>query len=243
MKTLRILLPVFLMLSGAILFCSCISPVTHCIRGNDDLASETRIPDENFTGVIHQGSFRVYITQDTLDEIRVEAEENLLDYIITRIEGNDLILKYRDNRCIRENHPIRIYIKTVGLDRIKLSGSGRIECDNIVVEQFVAELTGSGDMEMDVDASHIDASISGSGDIYFTGNAEETDFGITGSGKINAYSMPVDKCFATISGSGDMYLDVSELLDVKITGSGDVHYSGNPVVNTSITGSGSVIHN
>jgi len=52
-----------------------------------------------------------------------------------------------------------------------------------------------------------------------------------------------NNCFATISGSGNIYTSVSDLLDVKITGSGDVYYFGHPIVNVSISGSGQLINN
>ena len=44
----------------------------------------------------------------------------------------------------------------------------------------------------------------------------------------------------TISGSGDIAVDVGRRLDVHISGSGDVVYRGNPERNVRIDGSGSV---
>jgi hypothetical protein len=86
------------------------------------------------------------------------------------------------------------------------------------------------------------ANISGSGDMYFAGFANLADFRISGSGSIHAYDLPVTECYTNTSGSGNMYVNVSDYLEVKISGSGSVFYLGNPVINTNISGSGSVIH-
>jgi hypothetical protein len=51
-----------------------------------------------------------------------------------------------------------------------------------------------------------------------------------------------DTAYATISGSGNIMVNVKKYLDATISGSGNIKYSGTPVVDTHISGSGSVIH-
>ena len=86
-----------------------------------------------------------------------------------------------------------------------------------------------------------DARISGSGNIDLTGESSSGSFTISGSGHISSYNYSQIDCISKISGSGDMYLNVSEKLDVTISGSGSVYYIGDPSLNVKITGSGRVI--
>jgi len=90
--------------------------------------------------------------------------------------------------------------------------------------------------------SFLEVNLAGSGDIFLRGFADHTDLTISGSGTIHAYDLEQNNCLVNISGSGNMYVFVNELLDVHITGSGDVNYRGTPDVRTRITGSGSVIN-
>jgi hypothetical protein len=220
---------------------SCENSWMNCIRGDEDVTDEQRDVDA-FHEIELDGSFDVYINIGQVTKVIVEAEENLIDYIETRVSNGRLEIDTRRNRCIRNNEPMRIYVSTPSLDKIELNGSGKIECTGLATDMLEIDLDGSGDIFVDLDAEFIDADISGSGEIEFEGFAEEVDFRISGSGEINALDLLVHEAFATISGSGDMYLHVLELLDIKITGSGDVYYNGNPIVNSTITGSGNVHH-
>jgi len=235
--------------SGILLFLSAFSSLIyltscskfHTIDGNGNVTTESRTLS-NFSKVKSEGSFEVYIAQDSVQSVTVEAESNLLPYIETDVSGSTLLIRIREHRNIDNHEPIKIYIKSPLVDDINLSGSGSIDCDSMITSDLDIHLSGSGDMNLIAVSNKIDATISGSGKIKMSGTASETDFNIDGSGNINAYDLLQDTCFADISGSGNMYVNVSDFLDVKISGSGNVHYIGNPIVNTSITGSGTVIH-
>jgi hypothetical protein len=225
------------------------------------VVTETR-PIGNFTGVSSESWFKVYIIQDSVNEITVEAESNLLPYIDTWVEGSTLILREQHGRCINNHFPVIITVRTKTISFVRLSGSGDIYGNNTFNTDFLrvelngsgqidlgvsagnveTDISGSGLIRLEVNADHIEATISGSGEIDLYGTVYKGDMKISGSGNIHAYELIQDICFATITGSGNIYVSVIDLLDVKITGSGSVHYKGNPDVNLHITGSGSVIH-
>ena len=242
----------------AILFLSgCYKP-WHRIEGNHDPASETRYPG-SFQGIDNRGAFDVYIIPSDDHEVIVEAESNLVPLIRTHVNGSTLIIDTKDN--LRPHLPMKIYVYAPGVNEAKLSGSGSIRCDSLDVDKLNVELSGSGDIEMlltgndvscwlsgsgairlHMETVKLKAEISGSGMMEFDGFADRADLNISGSGSFHAYDLPVDECYARISGSGDMYVSVNNYLDVNISGSGNVYYLGNPVVHSKITGSGSVIH-
>jgi hypothetical protein len=245
-----ILLPLLLMLSGCYKW--------HHVEGNYNVETENRqLPD--FKEVHNEGEFDVYIIQDGLSEVEIEAESNLIPLIRTRIEGSALVIDTKDD--LDPNFSMNVYVHTGEIREIRLSGSGKVEADSIVTEDididlsgsgymffggtgdFVdCKLSGSGDIDLDLECNTLEADISGSGSINVTGTADEGDFGISGSGSINAYELILQECHAGISGSGSMYLTVEDHLYVDISGSGSVFYLGTPSVDTHITGSGSVIH-
>jgi hypothetical protein len=228
------------------------------LDGNHHQISEKRqlVP---FTKVVNEGSFNVYIIEDSISEAIVEAESNLIPYIRTIVNGETLIIDTRDN--ISPNIPVNVYIRTPEINSIKLSGSGTMTTDSLVGDNVEIKISGSGNITANVDAGILNATISGSGDMWLNAVAETTytkisgsgninligesnngDFNISGSGKIHAYEFTLQELDANISGSGNMYLYVMQYLQVKISGSGSVYYMGNPSLDVSITGSGSVNH-
>lgn len=235
--------------SGLFLFSSafiCFIYLTSChrfheIEGNGNVTTIARTV-EYFTQIKSEGFFNVYISYDSVQSLKIEAEENLIPYIETDVSGSVLVVKVRDHRNIDNHEPINIYVKTPVIEGIDLSGSGKIICDNMASNYLTLYLSGSGKINVITTCNKLKARISGSGEINASGNANETDFDINGSGDIHSFNLTQDTCFADISGSGSMFVNVIKFLDVKISGSGEVHYQGSPVINTQISGSGSVIH-
>ncbi|MCF8296673.1 MAG: DUF2807 domain-containing protein [Saprospiraceae bacterium] len=213
----------------------------NCIVGNHNYVTDARTLS-SFHGISSEGAFEINVILDTLNKVEVEAEENLIPYIYTKIHGSTLVIKVRDDRCIREHKPIVISVKTQNLNNIKLLGSGDIYCDSITANNVDISLAGSGEIYAGIWGDYAEVDISGSGKTTLWGEISEGDFKISGSGDIRSYDLEQDTCFATISGSGSMYVYVKDYLDAKITGSGTVHYKGNPITHTHITGSGSVVH-
>lgn len=212
----------------------------HCIDGNHDVISENRDATD-FREIVSEGDFDVFLVQDSIFSVEVEAESNLMPYISTRVKGDILEIDTRNNRCLDNDYPMSIFIHAPDVESVLIEGSGYLSVEEYIVPEFYMAITGSGDIEANLITEYTRLDITGSGDAELWGTSIETEFNISGSGSIRAYDLVQENCFASISGSGDMYLFVTGLLDVKISGSGSIYYRGNPVVNTSISGSGSVI--
>lgn len=210
------------------------------IDGNHSPVNENRYAN-NFSSVASSGEFIVNIFPGDEYSVQVTAESNLLAYIETDVVGHTLKISTRNIYNLHNHEPMMVNIVCPVLNGLRLSGSGVITTDYFVAGEFETIVSGSGKIIADVDADRIDGNISGSGDIILTGNAGETDFNISGSGEIDAYDLEQEFCKATVSGSGNMYVNVSKMLDVTISGSGKVFYINSPSVHTRISGSGRVV--
>ncbi len=254
MKINQIIL--FGILAGVVLWSTGCNKITG-INGNGQVTSETRNL-VSFNKVENDGTFNVYISNDSIFTARVEAESNLIPHIRTRVNGNTLEVDTREN--LKSNSPMNVYITTPIIQGAYLNGSGTVTLDSLDTENLEVDLSGSGNMtgtvasaslvtrisgsgniNLDAFTNSCTARISGSGDIKLIGESLSGDFSISGSGNIRSTNFVQNECIAKISGSGNMYLNIVDYLDVTISGSGNVYYVGNPQVNIHITGSGSVI--
>lgn len=211
-----------------------------CIVGNGRIVSEERSIGD-FEEIVSSGSFVVDVKLSHQTGIWIETDENLLPYIETSIQGNTLVLETKSGRCIKSREAIVIYVDAINIEKLKLSGSGVIYCDNIIGDDFEVILTGSGEIScLDLDVNYLIASIPGSGVIKISGSANTGEYTLSGSGLIKGINLISKKCYASIPGSGNIYTTVTELLDVKISGSGNLYYNGSPEIIESITGSGNI---
>lgn len=226
------------------------------IVGNQVVATETR-QQVLFDELINEGNFNVYFEYDTVSEITIEAESNLIEHIRTIVNGRTLEIDSRES--LRTHYPINIYVKSPGLNTLRLSGSGSITADSLAANDLNVVLSGSGNISgafwarqmgigisgsgivhAAVYADNLTSHLSGSGDMNLNGTATNGNLKVSGSGNVNAYDLIQNESAVTISGSGNMYLFVLDYLNVTITGSGSVFYRGNPDIDTHITGSGTI---
>jgi hypothetical protein len=194
-----------------------------------------------FTGVASHGSFNVYVSTGE-PTVKIEAEENLLPYIETYVDGNTLHVRTKEDAWLRPSRQVKIFVSAPVFSSIHSYGSGDIIGQSKIADSSRLELgvSGSANIKMDADAPEIDAEISGSGDIDLTGQTKTFKGQINGSGNVKAMGLQSENATVKIYGSGNADIFASVKLDVHVAGSGDVRYKGNAQVSSNINGSGSV---
>jgi hypothetical protein len=213
------------------------------------ISNDRRVEDRHLSGfheVSVSGSFDVYITQGSTESVKVEAPDEIINRIITEVDGGVLkIYNKRDfnwNNWFGNHQKIAIYVVAKDLNNIALSGSGDVYFkDGISTNALRLSVVGSGDVLGRVQVKTLDTKISGSGDIKLSGSAENASVSIVGSGDFTARSLTTVNCSVRVAGSGDAQVNVSNSLNASVSGSGDVHYSGAVrQVSTSKSGSGDI---
>jgi hypothetical protein len=227
-------------LSSAILFSSCRYVSGERVRGNGILKTEDRTTG-SFKSVASHGSFDVYVSNGE-PSVKIEAEENLLPFIETYVDGSTLNIRTKDNSWIRPGRQIKIFVSSPDFESIRSYGSGDITGQSKIINTSNLELrvNGSANIKMDVDAPAINTQTNGSGDIDLKGTAKSFTGEIHGSGDIRALDLQTDEATIKIYGSGNANVFVNSKLDVHVAGSGDVNYKGNAQVSSRMMGSGRI---
>lgn len=226
----------FVFLIAATVLTSCNS-----ITGNGNVISEKRnISDVH--SIKTSGSIDIEISNGNSYSLVVEDDENLIPYIVTEVSNGMLNIHYKNNYSIMDGHA-KVMVTVPSLNKISTSGSsdikghGTIKSDN----QLDIATSGSGDIDLEVDAPAINATSSGSGDIALSGRTKNFDCEISGSGDVKCSNLKSENANINLSGSSNSHVFASVGLKVKIAGSGDLYYSGNPASpEIHISGSGTV---
>jgi len=212
-----------------------------CEKGTGGIVTET-LDVTGFNGIELDCAAKVYLTQGNDFEVIAEGQQNILDLLETDVDNDDVWeIKFKD--CVKDGDDVEIFITMPEITYLKACGSGEIIGENTFdVGDLVLRVSGSGDIDVDIEAEDIDGKISGSGKLILEGSGDDFDFDITGSGKLKAFPLEVSKTDIKIRGSGDAEIFTNEELKVKISGSGDVYYKGFPTIEVDISGSGDVIN-
>jgi hypothetical protein len=230
----------FLCLSAILTF-SAVQVNAQRVTGNGNVVSQDR-DTKSFNEVHSRGSFNVVLTDGTDRKVRVEAEENLQQYITVEVQDDALVISTKKLVNLHPTKAMTVYVTAHALKGVKLSGSGNVKSTNTLTgsDEFEAKSSGSGNMTLDVETNSLDVAISGSGNMSLKGRTKNLDGSISGSGNIKARNLQADDTSIKISGSGGAEVVANVKLDSRIAGSGSVKYWGNASVDTKIAGSGSV---
>jgi hypothetical protein len=235
---LRIEAILALLLLASVLFSGCISN-PNCVVGSGNVVNDTRSVD-SFNSIDLLGSGTLFLSQGPRQPLRIEAEDNILKVLTTRVESGKLIIGF--GSCISTTKPIRIYATAKDISSLEVSGSGNIIGKSMIqADSLDLKLSGSGSMDLDLEAKTLRTEIPGSGTILLRGAADEQSADISGSGKIAGYGLVTKRSDVTISGSGTVEANVSDEIVARISGSGSVYYLGHPErISEDISGSGVV---
>lgn len=213
------------------------------IKGNGNIITQKRTT-ASYDEIKVIGFFDVDLVSGNEGHISIKGEENLLAYIKVEVEGNVLKIYTENGKNINasKGKNISITVPFESINQVSLSGSGDVKTKNTIkASSFLAKLSGSGDLTLDVDTSKFEANLSGSGDVILTGNTENFISKLSGSGDIDASDLKAKNVDIAISGSGDSKVFCSENLKARVSGSGDIEYKGNPKnKDTKVNGSGEI---
>lgn len=232
MKKVQFLMILLLL---AVVFSSC-----QKINGKGDVVTEDRSVS-GYDAVLLAMDANVYVTNGDTFSLQVLAQENILPYIITKVENDRLVIEVKHHVYLGNHEPIQILVTAPGIKSLSVAGSGDIEEQNDWYgTSLKVSVSGSGDIYLEnVYGDLMNADISGSGNIEAAGgDVTDEDLNISGSGNIDLRYVTADHVEATISGSGNMYVQALLFLDATISGSGNIYYLGNPQINVQISGSG-----
>jgi hypothetical protein len=207
--------------------------------------TEKEFDVDDFTGVELATFADLYIEVGETEALRLEAEDNLINYFQVAVIGDTLEIRNRSGVNLRPTRPVRFYLTVTSLDTIVVSGSGDVEAPDLQAERISVTITGSGDVDIgNLDADAVDVRVTGSGNLNVAGSeAQDQDVTLNGSGDVRIEDLDVELIEVRITGSGnlDILSGETEAQNVTITGSGD--YDARRVesieADVRVTGSGS----
>ncbi|RKS42722.1 putative autotransporter adhesin-like protein [Gillisia mitskevichiae] len=200
------------------------------INGNGNMVSDTR-STPRYDEIALIGSMDVQIISGTEGKLKVDAESNLQEYILTEVKDGKLKISVEKDVSLNpsRNMTIRVTVPVETISSLSVTGSGDVSNNGILkANELKIGVTGSGDINLNVEAKQLWGSITGSGDIKLNGKAKDFSCKVTGSGDFMAYNLNAINVEAAVSGSGDIQVYASESLKARVSGSGDIGYKGNP---------------
>ncbi|MDO9136539.1 MAG: DUF2807 domain-containing protein, partial [Lutibacter sp.] len=186
MKTLvriTILISIYL----ALLFSttSCIFDGVVGIKGNRNVVSEERSIRSDFEIINVQQGINLYITQGKPTNISVEADENVIDLLITEVKNNELNIYFEKN--VNQAKARNVYLTTESFSKIKASSGASVKSENTIQAETLELDSSSGStMKIRTNANDIKSESSSGSSITIIGKSNSLTANSSSGSSINA---------------------------------------------------------
>jgi hypothetical protein len=211
------------------------------ISGNGNVVDEIR-DERGFTGVHVSSGIDVYLSEGEEFQVRVEADENLLEVIETEVRG-DVLEVGTDRVNIRRARSKKVYVTLPELESLKISSAGdcegqtRFHCDDLRLS-----ISSAGDLSIEVEADEINLDISSSGDARMKGSANLLDATLSSAGDLDAWDLEARVVDVSVSSAGDARVFATEEISMNASSAGNIYYRGDAkVVHSNKSSAGDII--
>lgn len=204
-------------------------------KGDGDIQKEMRYVSP-FNRLNVTGNLTVHFTQDTVVEVFVEADSNLLEHIKTEVE--DGVMKISHSRGIQARN-LKIHISREQLEDIRLSGGGRfITVKPVQFDAINLTANGGARLEMDGVFELMNMELNAGSLAKLSGECKEFIVSaMAGSNLKSKGFIAQDVTVNAVAGS-NLEIHAAKTLSVNGSTGSNIYYHGNPELKSIQTGTG-----
>jgi hypothetical protein len=213
------------------------------IKGSGTLDSvEHDVSGVTAVAVTNQGDLFIEFGDD--EGLKIEAEDNLLQYITVKQSGSKLTIGTKKGvHNLKNTKPIRYYLTVRDLEKVTATSAGDIMVPEIRRDSFEATATSAGDIT--IEAFHGDffhAHVTSAGDLSVNGGEVAVlDVAVSSAGDFDGRDLKAIRADVSVSSAGDAAVWVTEHLDASLSSVGDLRYRGDPELDVSRSSHGNII--
>lgn len=207
--------------------------------GSGNLTNETK--DVNGARQVSlDGLGTIILIQGDKESLTIEAEDNIMPHIQSKLKGDKLSISYDTNTPL-PTKDVKFYLTVKDIKSIIISGTGNIETDGFKTKTMSISMSGAGNGDLTgLILEKLIVNISGAGNMILAGKCTEQSITISGAGNYDAGDLATETTSIHIDGAGEGTVKASKVLNALINGAGNLNYLGSPQVNQHIDGGGSV---
>lgn len=177
------------------------------IKGSGNVIAEIRNIQDSFDKIHVSSVIKVELEQSPNYEVIVKADDNLIPYVITDVEGSTLRIRL-DKVSISNMKDIKVYIKMPNVNGLKATSSSEIDVKGEITSESISLISSSAaDIKIgDIKAKYVSVEASSSSDIK-VGRIFAVEFNATttSTADFEAY-VEADKIKINASSSSDVEL-------------------------------------
>ncbi|MFK7947663.1 MAG: head GIN domain-containing protein [Saprospiraceae bacterium] len=196
----------------------------------------------SFDAINVSDGLNVYVIMGEKENIEVQADDNLMEYIKTEVNSGTLSI-YVDDNVNLDMDNVKINVTAVELSQINASAGSDVVLQNTIKsELFSCDVSSAADVKLLIETENLSVNASSSGEVNIQGKADEVSLNASSAGEIDGEQLKAINCKAQASSGGNVDANVSGDLTAYASSGGKINYSGNPTIKEIETSSGGSVN-
>ena len=210
------------------------------IKGDGNVTTTKRFEDNQFSKINVQEGLELILTQSKSTSVRVQADENLQNLIITEIK--DDILYIHTEKQIGKAESRKVLVHFTNLNSIKSSSGADVRCTNTINESnLVLEASSGSFQELKIKTTNTSCSTSSGSEINLSGTTSSFEGKASSGSSIDADNLKANTCITEASSGAEIDVNCSDSINANASSGADIDFSGSPSeVSKSKSSGGSV---
>lgn len=184
----------------------------------------------------------LYITMAETQEVKVVADEDIIDKLRTEVKDGTLNIYLKQNDLFNWNSGMKtrkVYVKVNELVQLRASSGSDVYCENTLKGDALEVSASSGsDVNLNVFYKNLSIDTSSGSDAKAKGKVKFLEVEASSGSDIKAQDLESKICKARASSGSDITVSVSDEIYAKASSGADIKYYGKPQVRDTDESSG-----
>lgn len=227
-----------IILSFTMLFVLCLFGCTrHSGSGNIISENKSVAP---FSAVDISGPFEVEVRQGMKQDVVLETDDNLEEYVSIKVQNNTLRARIEHNNF--RNATFRLLINSPVINSVKAAVSADVEILDVLKDKRLLELKASSGSEIKgaVDAPEVALTSSSGASLKVSGRTRTLKASASSGSEINAERLFAETSEIAASSGAEVHVHSSISITARASSGGNVGYRGGAAVNQNTSSGGQV---
>jgi len=171
----------------------------------------------------------------------VEADDNVMKYIETTVNGDNLKIGLKDHVSLSNTH-MKVFITAPQINGIKASSGSDVTVKDLLKNtgRLALNASSAGSITANIDAPEVEADASSGASIQLSGKTRDLNVTVSSGSDLKAGELSSENTVVNSSSGSSATVHASVSLNANASSGASIHYYGGGNVQKNVSSGGSV---
>lgn len=197
------------------------------IDGNGNVVTEKRTISESFTKIEVSRGIEVIVDQDNEVQVEVEADENIIQHITTKVVNNVLVIS--SDETIESAEVETVHVKMPTINGLEATSGSNIKSNGTLKGNSIRVKSSSGsEIDVNLEYDMVDSESSSGSNTSLSGKALKLTTSSSSGSEINAGNLIANEIDSESTSGSSSEVHPLVVLTAKASSGSSINYNGSP---------------